>query len=41
MDTVFPKHKAQMNEIFGGLGSEEKESLIELLKKLGFHAEDM
>ncbi len=41
MDTVFPKHRKTMNEIFGGLGIEEKENLIEQLKKLGFHAEDM
>lgn len=41
MDTVFPQHRATMNEIFGGLDSEEKENLIEQLKKLGFHAEDM
>lgn len=41
MDTVFPQHRATMNEIFGGLDSKEKENLIEQLKKLGFHAEDM
>ncbi|WP_053218256.1 MarR family winged helix-turn-helix transcriptional regulator [Virgibacillus senegalensis] len=41
MNTVFPKHKAAMKEIFAGLDIQEKEILIEQLKKLGFHAQSM
>jgi len=41
MNEVFPKHKAAMKEIFGGLDNKEKEELIEQLKKLGFHAESI
>ncbi|MDC3418023.1 MarR family winged helix-turn-helix transcriptional regulator [Aquibacillus salsiterrae] len=41
MNKVFPKHKAAMKEIFGGLDMKEKEVLIEQLKKLGFHAQSM
>ena len=38
MDEVFPKHRKDLKEIFGGLNIEEKEDLIEKLKKLGFYA---
>ena len=41
MDKVFPKHKAAMREICGGLEMKEKELLIEQLKKLGIHAQSM
>ena len=41
MDKVFPKHKAAMREICGGLDRKEKEMLIEQLKKLGLHAQSM
>lgn len=41
MDQVFPKHKEALNEILSGLDMKEKETLIEQLKKLGFHAESM
>lgn len=41
MDKVFPKHRAAMNEICGGLDNKEKEILIEQLKKLGLHAQEM
>src|SRR5690625_697467 len=37
MDEVFPK---DLKEIYGGLNIEEKEDLIEKLKKLGFYAEN-
>lgn len=40
MDEVFPKHRKDLKEIFGGLNIEEKEDLIEKLKKLGFYAEN-
>lgn len=39
MSDVFPKHKAAMKEICGGLNAQEKELLIEQLKKLGYHAQ--
>ncbi|ASN06440.1 MarR family winged helix-turn-helix transcriptional regulator [Virgibacillus necropolis] len=39
MDEIFPKHVEAMNEILGGLDSDEKESMIVQLKKLGFHAQ--
>ncbi|ARD47326.1 MarR family transcriptional regulator [Sporosarcina sp. P37] len=41
MDEVFPKHKKAIKEIFGGLDIKEKEQLIEQLKKLGYHAQNM
>lgn len=41
MNNLFPKHKAPMKGIFGGLDIKEKEVLIEKLKKLGFHAQSM
>lgn len=41
MNEVFPKHRAAMNEICGGLDLKEKEVLIEHLKKLGYHAQSI
>ncbi|MGG0670026.1 MarR family winged helix-turn-helix transcriptional regulator [Sporosarcina koreensis] len=41
MSDVFPKHKAAMKEICGGLNAQEKELLIEQLKKLGYHAQNI
>ena len=41
MNEVFPKHRAAMKEICGGLDSKEKEVLIEHLKKLGYHAQSI
>ncbi len=41
MDEVFPKHKQGIEEIFSGLDLKEKESMIEQLKKLGYHAENL
>lgn len=38
MDEIFPKHKAAIQEIFGGLKVEEKEQLIGQLKRLGMYA---
>ncbi|HHY72410.1 MAG TPA: MarR family transcriptional regulator [Bacillus bacterium] len=40
MDEVFPKHKAAINEICSGLDADEKQILIQLLKKLGYHTQD-
>lgn len=39
MDEVFPKHRDALQEICGGLQTEEKEEAIELLKKLGYYAQ--
>ncbi|MEK4566592.1 MarR family transcriptional regulator [Alkalihalobacillus sp. FSL R5-0424] len=39
MDEVFPKHREAINNICGGLSKDEKQSLIEQLKKLGYHAD--
>ncbi|MHA6261214.1 MarR family winged helix-turn-helix transcriptional regulator [Sporosarcina sp. CAU 1771] len=41
MDDVFPKHKQAINEICGGLNSDEKEVMIEQLKKLGYYAQEL
>ncbi|WP_240375686.1 MarR family winged helix-turn-helix transcriptional regulator [Bacillus piscicola] len=41
MDQVFPKHRNALKEIFSGLGIKEKEDLIDQLKKLGYHAQNM
>ncbi|RXI99983.1 MarR family transcriptional regulator [Anaerobacillus alkaliphilus] len=38
MEEIFPKHKQAIDEIFNGLSVDEKSQLIDLLKKLGFHA---
>lgn len=41
MDEIFPRHKAAIKEIFAGLDADEKENMIEQLKKLGYHAENI
>mgnify|MGYP001480149492 CR=1 FL=1 len=41
MDEVFPKHKKAMKRICAGLSMKEKETVIELLKKLGYYAEQL
>jgi|SRR5690625_529848 len=41
MDEVFPKHELAIQEIFSALSTEEKDLLIEKLKTLGYHAENM
>jgi MarR family 2-MHQ and catechol resistance regulon transcriptional repressor len=41
MDKVFPSHRAAIHEICGGLDSEEKKLMIQLLKKLGYHAQGL
>lgn len=40
MNEVFPKHQLAIHEICDGLDTKEKEELIKLLKKLGYHAKD-
>ncbi|HDX9591357.1 TPA: MarR family transcriptional regulator [Bacillus pseudomycoides] len=41
MDTIFPKHKQAIRQIFGGLDSGEKKVMIEQLKKLGYYAQEL
>lgn len=41
MDKIFPAHKTAIKEIFKGLNIQEKEHMIEQLKKLGMYARDM
>lgn len=41
MREVFPKHEQAMNEIFACLTNEEKEILIEKIRKVGLHAENL
>lgn len=41
MEAIFPEHSQAINEIMDVLTVEEKQSLIEQLKKLGYHAENM
>lgn len=41
MDDVFPKHQLAIQDIFSALTIEEKALMIEKLKKLGYHAENM
>lgn len=41
MDELFPKHQLAIQEIFSALTTEEKNVMIDRLKKLGYHAENM
>ena len=41
MDEIFPKHKAAIHELFGGLEAEEKGQLIQQLKRLGLYAQEI
>ncbi|GAA0500805.1 MarR family transcriptional regulator [Salinibacillus aidingensis] len=41
MDEIFPKHVEAINDIMGGLNNDEKQTMIEYLKKLGYHAEGL
>ncbi|WCN37252.1 MarR family winged helix-turn-helix transcriptional regulator [Aneurinibacillus uraniidurans] len=41
MQTIFPTHRKAIQEILGGLDSKEKETIIPLLKKLGYYAKDV
>ncbi len=38
MDSIFPEHQIAIQKILAGLTNEEKEQLIDLLKKLGLYA---
>lgn len=41
LSNIFPQHKEAIQQIFGGLDSDEKEKMIEQLKKLGYHAQGL
>ncbi len=41
MDDIFPQHAEAMQEIMGGLGTEEKKVMIDQVKKLGLHAQNL
>ncbi|WP_407058254.1 MarR family winged helix-turn-helix transcriptional regulator [Tigheibacillus jepli] len=41
MEAIFPEHSQAINEIMDVLTADEKQNLIEQLKKLGYHAENM
>jgi len=41
MDKVFPEHKRAIQNICAGLNAQEKEVLIEQLKKLGYYAQNL
>ncbi|CAM3133324.1 MarR family 2-MHQ and catechol resistance regulon transcriptional repressor [Sporolactobacillus spathodeae] len=40
IDRVFPKHSEAIHELLGGLNDEEKVTMIQQLKKLGFYAKE-
>jgi len=40
MNHIFPKHQKAIQTIFAGIDEQEKKTLIHLLKKLGFYAQD-
>lgn len=40
MDEIFPKHQKVIEEVFSGLTAEEKETLIDLLKRAGKKGEN-
>ncbi|WP_431029301.1 MarR family winged helix-turn-helix transcriptional regulator [Lysinibacillus sp. LZ02] len=41
MQEIFPKHEQQLHELMSVLTSEEKDTAIELLKKLGLSIKDL
>ena len=41
MDEIFPKHRQAIQSICAGLNINEKENLIEQLKKLGYYAQEL
>lgn len=41
LESIFPDHWKQIERITAGLSADEKETAIELIKKLGMHAEEM
>lgn len=41
MDKLFPEHEQNIHELLGVLTAEEKQTAIELLKKLGLSIKDL
>ncbi len=41
MDKLFPEHEQKIHELLGALSAEEKQTAIELLKKLGLSIKDL
>lgn len=41
MDKLFPEHEQKLHELLGALSAEEKQTAIELLKKLGLSIKDL
>src|SRR5690606_11692723 len=41
MNEIFPKHQEAIENILSGIDSDEKETLMRLLKKLGYHADSL
>lgn len=41
MDDVFPRHEWAIQEICAGLDTDEKKYIIQLLKKLGYYAQNL
>lgn len=41
MEEVFPQHREALTDILGGVNADEKKTMIEQLKKLGLHAQDI
>ncbi|MCU9595369.1 MarR family transcriptional regulator [Caldibacillus thermolactis] len=41
MDDIFPKHRVAMSKIMAGLNIEEKEIVIDKVKKLGLYAQEL
>ncbi|WP_282033357.1 MarR family winged helix-turn-helix transcriptional regulator [Metabacillus indicus] len=40
IERIFPAHQEGLNEIVGILSEEEKQTVIDLMKKVGYHARD-
>jgi MarR family transcriptional regulator, 2-MHQ and catechol-resistance regulon repressor len=40
MESIFPKHKLEINKIFSSLNNDEKEMMIGMLKKLGLQVQN-
>jgi MarR family 2-MHQ and catechol resistance regulon transcriptional repressor len=41
IESIFPSHQERLDEIVGTLTSEEKQTVIDLIKKVGYHARDL
>ncbi|WP_191561973.1 MarR family winged helix-turn-helix transcriptional regulator [Metabacillus idriensis] len=41
IESIFPSHQERLDDIVGILSEEEKQTVIELMKKVGYHARDL